>query len=150
MIVGRKNGREEGRTTHLWISLSFLLELWSSSSRSFIWIKKVANKIRVKSIKWWPPTLILSGNWFEVTKLSRNIKEGLRASTQWTCTGLSRLFYLIARTSQVWICPFSTMLMETSWSASYDYGGSSPPTFCTWAKSQNLPQLGSWDLLLDL
>lgn len=50
--LGRKNSREEGKTIHLQISLSFLMGLWSSSTRSFIWIKKVTDKIRVKSIKW--------------------------------------------------------------------------------------------------
>lgn len=34
----------------------------------------------------------------EVTKLSKNIKEGLRASSQGTCAGLSVLFFLMAGT----------------------------------------------------
>lgn len=29
----------------------------------------------------------------EVTKLSKNIKEELRAPTQWTCAGLPRIFF---------------------------------------------------------
>lgn len=72
----------------------------------------------------------------EVTKLSKNIKEELRASTQQTCNGLSRIFFLIAGTSPVQICPFKQLWW---WSASYDHGGLSPPTFWTWTKSQNLP-----------